>query len=246
MKHTYNISGMTCDSCESKVKAQLEKVAGVTLVTTDRQKQEAAVEMTTHVTTEKLQEALKDLPRYKLSEKVHVMPTTFVEQKKSWLETYKPILLIFAFITGTTVLEQIGDNTFDWMLWMNHFMAMFFLVFSFFKLLNLQGFADSYSTYDVIAKRWRGYGFIYPFIELGLGIAYLVGFHLQAVSLITAIVMGVSLIGVLQTVINKKKIRCACLGDVFNLPMSTVTVIEDSLMLVMAIAMHLHLHQTTL
>ncbi len=246
MKHTYNITGMTCDSCESKVKGQLEKVPGVTNVTTDRQKQEAQVEMTTHVATEKLQAALKDYPRYAISEKAHTHAAPFVEEKKSWLETYRPILLIFAFITGVTLLAQGRNANIDWMLWMNHFMAAFFLVFSFFKLLNLQGFADSYSTYDVIAKRWKGYGFIYPFIELGLGIAYLVDYQLQTVSLITAIVMGISLIGVLQTILNKKKIRCACLGDVFNLPMSTVTVIEDSLMLVMAVYMHFHLHHTSL
>jgi hypothetical protein len=46
--------------------------------------------------------------------------------------------------------------------------------------------------------------------------------------------MGVSIIGVLQSVWNKRKIQCACLGAVFNLPMSTVTVIEDALMIAMS------------
>jgi hypothetical protein len=53
--------------------------------------------------------------------------------------------------------------------------------------------------------------------------------------------MGFSSIGVIQSVLNKKKIQCACLGAVFNLPMSTVTIIEDLLMVSMAvymIAMH--------
>jgi len=44
------------------------------------------------------------------------------------------------------------------MRWMNHFMAGFFLVFSFFKLLNLKGFAESYSMYDIVAKHWNGWG----------------------------------------------------------------------------------------
>ena len=246
MKHTYKITGMTCDSCESKITVQLEKVPGVTKVSTDRQKEEAQIEMTVHVATEKLQEALKDLPRYQLSEKAIKMPFPLIEEKKSWLETYKPVLLIFVFITGITLLAQAREKTMDWMLWMNQFMAAFFLVFSFFKLLNLRGFADGYSTYDVIAKRWRAYGFIYPFIELALGIAYLVSFQLPAVTVVTAVVMGVSLVGVLQTVLNKQKIRCACLGDVFNLPMSTVTVIEDSLMFVMAIVMHFQFHHTNI
>jgi hypothetical protein len=49
--------------------------------------------------------------------------------------------------------------------------------------------------------------------------------------------MSISIIGVLQSVLNKKKIQCACLGAIFNLPMSTVTIIEDALMIGMSGAM---------
>ena len=49
--------------------------------------------------------------------------------------------------------------------------------------------------------------------------------------------MTVSIIGVLQSVMNKRKIKCACLGDVFNLPMSTITIIEDALMIGMSVIM---------
>jgi copper chaperone CopZ len=234
---------MTCDACENKVKSLLEKTEGVTKVTTDRTKQEAVIEMSTHVSTDKLRAALKDVPKYQLSDKHATMsPTAFSEEEKSWFETYKPILLVFAFITGVTLLIQASNERFEWMQWMNHFMAGFFTVFSFFKLLNLRGFADSYATYDIVAKRWKAYGYIYPFIELALGLAYLTHFKPLLTTMITAVVMAVSLVGVLQTVLNKRKIRCACLGDVFNLPMSTITVIEDGLMLVMAVAMHLSLH----
>jgi hypothetical protein len=107
-------------------------------------------------------------------------------------------------------------------------------VFTFFKLLTLQGFADSYSMYDIIAKRFRQWGYIYAFIELGLGLAFALDIQPFTVNLITFIVMSVSLIGVLQSVLNKRKIQCACLGAVFNLPMSTVTIVEDALMIVMS------------
>jgi hypothetical protein len=120
---------------------------------------------------------------------------------------------------------------------MRVFMSGFFLIFSFFKLLDLQGFADSYSMYDLIAKRFRSWGVIYPFIELALGIAFAVNFSPVLTNWITLAVMGISIIGVLQSVLNKRKIRCACLGAVFNLPMSTITIIEDGLMIIMSIAM---------
>jgi hypothetical protein len=52
--------------------------------------------------------------------------------------------------------------------------------------------------------------------------------------MVTIIVMGFSSLGVVRAVMNKQKIRCACLGAVFNLPMSTITIIEDLLMVAMA------------
>ncbi len=91
-------------------------------------------------------------------------PTALEEENRSWLETYRPILLVFGYITGVSLLVQFVNGSFNWMQWMNHFMAGFFLVFSFFKLLNLKGFAESYAMYDIIAKRWSGCGYVYAFL----------------------------------------------------------------------------------
>ena len=116
-------------------------------------------------------------------------------------------------------------------------MAGFFLVFSFFKILDLAGFANSYAMYDVIARRLPVYGFVYPAIELALGLAYTVAPNHVVTSIVTLVVMVVSLVGVVQAVLSKQKIKCACLGAGFNLPMTSVTIIEDSLMAVMAALM---------
>jgi hypothetical protein len=145
--------------------------------------------------------------------------------------------MIAAYIIAVSFITSIREGVFNWKLGMDHFMAAFFLVFSFFKMLNLRGFADSYSNYDVLAKQWYGYGFVYPFIELLLGVAYLFQWQTVVTNIITIAVMGFSAIGVLQSLFNKRKIQCACLGAVFNLPMSTVTVIEDLLMVAMAAIM---------
>lgn len=245
MIHTYKVSGMTCEGCKAKVTYLLSQVKGITSVGIDLEKGEVTLSMNHHVETSILQEALKDYPKYQLNEKLQVAQheqkaTTGLvdeQEKKSWLSIYKPVLLIFAFITGVTLLIQLSNLHFHWMQWMSHFMAGFFLVFSFFKLLNLQGFADSYAMYDIIAKRWKAYGYLYAFIELGLGIAYLTEAAPLVVNVITCIVMSISLIGVLQSVFNKSKIKCACLGDVFNLPMSTITILEDGLMIIMSLTM---------
>ncbi|HLZ87621.1 MAG TPA: MauE/DoxX family redox-associated membrane protein [Puia sp.] len=148
--------------------------------------------------------------------------------------TYKPILLIFAYILVITISIEAASASFDSMRWMNHFMAAFFLVFSFFKFLDLSAFADSYSTYDIIAARWRGWGLIYPFVEAALGVSYLTGASPLFTNIATFLVMGVSSIGVIRSVLRKQRIQCACLGAVFNLPMSTVTIIEDGVMIAMS------------
>ena len=237
MTHTYKVSGMTCTGCQAKVQSLLTKVKSVSNVEIDLAKGEATIQMDKHIATSALQDALKDYPKYKLSEIAVQHSPVFSEESeeaKTWLATYKPILLIFAFITGITLLNEWVTSNFLWMRWMSNFMAGFFLVFSFFKLLNLKGFAESYSMYDVIAKKWSGWGYVYAFVELALGIAFLTGFNPIFTNSITFVVMSVSVIGVLQSVFNKRKIKCACLGDVFNLPMSTITIIEDALMIGMS------------
>jgi len=128
-------------------------------------------------------------------------------------------------------------GNFNWETWTQNFMAAFFLVFSFFKMLDIKGFAESYATYDIAAKKWMWWGYVYPFIELFLGLAYLSRFNLLATNIITFAVMSISIIGVLQSVLNKRKIQCACLGAVFNLPMSTITILEDALMIGMSAVM---------
>ena len=229
MTHKYQLTGMTCSSCEAKVKSALLTIENVTNVIVSKDINSASITMDKHIAISDFQKALDS--KYQISAMNH---NEIEEQAKSWLETYKPILLIFFYISFVTILIQFKNENFNLMEAMQHFMAGFFLVFSFFKLLNLKGFAESYQMYDVIAKRIPVWGYVYAIIELGLGIGYLINFNPLLTNWITFIVMTISIVGVLQSVLNKKKIQCACLGAVFNLPMSTVTIIEDALMIAMS------------
>jgi copper chaperone CopZ len=232
MVHQYQITGMTCTSCEAKIKSALLLVNNVTAVEVSKADNSATVTMDKHVALSELQNVLDS--KYQISPIHH---SEAVEQTKSWFSTYKPILLIFIYIMGITLLLQVVNNQFDAMQWMRHFMAGFFLVFSFFKILNLKDFAESYVMYDVVARKFPIWSYVYAFVELVLGIAYLVDFNPYVTNLTTSVVMTASIIGVFQTVLNKKQIQCACLGAIFNLPMSTVTIIEDGLMIAMSITM---------
>ena len=236
MTHQYQITGMTCSSCEAKVKSALMTIENVTSVEVSKETNSATIIMDKHIALSDFQNALDQ--KYQISALNH---SEINEQAKSWIETYKPILLIFFYISLITILIQQKNVTFNLMEAMQHFMAGFFLVFSFFKLLNLKGFAESYIMYDVVARKIPIWAYIYAFTELILGLAFLTGFNPLVTNSVTFLVMSVSIIGVLQSVLNKKKIQCACLGAIFNLPMSTVTIIEDALMIIMSGLMIIHL-----
>ena len=162
--------------------------------------------------------------------------------------TYWPLILVLLFVLGGSFfLVSLGQNTalctpefwqnIDAKLLMQYFMGLFFVVFSFFKLLNVPAFARAYQKYDIPTQIVPAWGYVYPFVELALGVMYLHGIYLQQVNIAVIVVLGVSIIGVIQSVRNKQKIQCACLGTGFNLPMSTVTIIEDAVMILMAVGM---------
>jgi copper chaperone CopZ len=239
---------MTCSGCEAKVRKLLNGVQGVKNVGIDLAKGEAEVEMSTHVATEELKAALREYPKYQLAE-MHVpavepvigsgevVPSVSESAAGSGgqgVGVYKPIFLLFGYITLISIVGAMAGGSFNIQYAMRIFMSGFFLSFSFFKLLDLTAFAESYAMYDIVARRWGAWGYVYAFIELGLGIAFAVNVLPFYTNWVTLVVMSVSIVGVLQSVFNKRKIKCACLGAVFNLPMSTVTIIEDALMIGMS------------
>lgn len=235
MTHTYHISGMTCGNCIAKVKSELLKIGDITEATVQLKSPQAVISMQKHVPVNSLQAALQKAGNFDITEADGGMKAnTNNAAQGSWWTTYKPIWLIFFYILLVTGITAWSAVSFNWMRAMQVFMSGFFLVFSFFKMLDLKGFADSYAMYDILARRFSAWGFIYAFIELALGIAYAIDFQPVITNTVTFLVMTISIIGVLQSVLNKQKIQCACLGAVFNLPMSTVTITEDALMIAMS------------
>ena len=236
MTHTYNITGMTCGKCVAKVKSELLKLGDITTADVQLAAPQATITMQRHISTSALQAAISRAGDFTISEgdtSMHSETTNAPEEGNS----YFPIFLIFAYLTGATLLVQAAQGHFDWMQWLSHFMGGFFLVFSFFKMMNLQGFAEGYRTYDVVAKRIPAYGFIYPFMELALGAAFLTGFNPVFTNAITLVIMALSTIGVAQSLLQKRAFQCACLGTVIKLPLGRVTLAEDVLMVAMSAIM---------
>jgi copper chaperone CopZ len=251
----FPLSGLHCGKCVAKVTAALQPFAQDVHVSLEPM-QVSLQGLREGTNLAALQAAVSSAGAYSLKEKEPLpvieraqIATNLIAnqtpQSISWLDIYYPLLLILAFILGGSILVQLGQHAGHGMglsaisggETMRYFMAGFFIVFAFFKLLDIRAFADAYAGYDLLAARWHGWGFVYPFVELGLGIAYLAHWNPTLTHWITILIMGFSSVGVIRAVLSKTKIQCACLGTVFKLPMSTVTIVEDVGMVLMAAGM---------
>ena len=226
---TYQINGMHCMGCVNKVHQALVSHDYISEADVNLEKSRVKLNMTDLLQLQEIKSILKNVGEYEVLE---LQDQT--NPKKSKLSTYKPLLLVIGFVLLVSLLSSF-KTSFHLMNWMTNFMGGFFIAFSFFKFLDLNGFSNSFATYDIIAKKWKGYGKIYPFIELGLGVAYLLALQSAITNIICILILSASTIGVIKAVWSKKQIQCACLGTVFNLPMSTVTIIENFTMISMAI-----------
>ena len=236
MTHTYTIQGMTCNGCRTDVENKLNQIGGILKAEVNLDEEEAVIEMNKHISILELQNSLPS--KYNIIEKAS-NTSTVITDEKSELQQLFPLFLIFGYITVAAVLlnyKTQGVSGF-----MLDFMGLFYVVFSFFKLLDLKGFPDSFRMYDPIAKKVPLYGWIYPFIELGLGLLFLMRIQLIPAILVTIIILGITTIGVTKILLDKKSIQCACLGTALKLPMTKATFIENFVMLVMAVVMLLQL-----
>jgi len=155
------------------------------------------------------------------------------------LKSFLPLIIIVAVILLLTLVKSWWSADSGWDLYetMYDFMGCFLIVFGFFKIINLKKFVEAYREYDILAKRFKGYAYFYPFLEFFLGLCYFFRYQLTLVNLITLIVMIINSIGVFNALRQGKQIVCACLGALFKIPMTWVTLSEDLLMGLMALVM---------
>jgi cation transport ATPase len=231
MQYTYHIEGIHCAACIEKIKSALSPHYKI-------------IDITAHPPVLKIEAAhpplLNDLNtrisqagKYSLHAGVD-HSSLANNNDKIGLRAYFPLFLIAVYILGVASINNFSGQGMTWQGWMTQFMAGFFLVFSAFKFLDLQGFADGYATYDLLARRWHAYGYIYPFLELSLGILYLTQKIPVFTQAATIVIMGFSSIGVINSLLKKQKFQCACLGTVLKVPLSNITLIEDLLMVILA------------
>jgi len=236
MIFTYQIEGMHCAACIDKIQSSLSAHFKIKSISLNPPTLE--IEANKPPSLNELNTAISMTGKYRLLSLVKnnavKEPANIEIATQNTLQTYYPLLLIILYIFGVSSINNIHWQSINWFSWMAQFMAGFFLVFSAFKLLDIRGFAEGYATYDLLARRWYVYGFIYPFLELGLGILYLKEALPITTQILTIVIMGFSSLGVINSLLKKQKIRCSCLGTIINVPLSTVTLVEDLAMVILA------------
>jgi hypothetical protein len=106
-----------------------------------------------------------------------------------------------------------------------------------FKFFNMEGFADGFQMYDLLAKPFRPYAYLYPFLELGLGLGYLAHWQPRFIYAATVVLMVFGALGVGNALRKGLDLECACMGTVLHVPLSTVALLEDLGMAAMGAAM---------
>jgi len=154
-----------------------------------------------------------------------------LKESYNWRD-YWPLIII---ATAALVAGVVGWlQTENLMRSMTLFMGTGLMLLASLKVMNVSNFAMTFAKYDLIAGRSRWYAHSYPFLELALSIGYLLSWQLIIVNAVTFLVMTISAVGVYQKMQDEEVLMCACLGAVFNVPMTWVTLVEDVIMAGMA------------
>ncbi|MBK24589.1 MAG: hypothetical protein CME70_11395 [Halobacteriovorax sp.] len=232
------VKGITCGSCIKQIEDGLSKLEDLNSVKFFRNPDRLKISSRKTIQSRELNHLFKenDLSKYTVSN-ITNPKLEKLTKNESLVKKLFPLILVISYLTGTVTMVAIHTSDYTYLSLMSHYMAGFFLIFSFFKLLNIEGFADAFQTYDPIASKFRGYGYIYASFEALAGIGYLFYPRSIILNFLVLLLLSISSVGVYKAVKKKSQIQCACLGTIFNLPMTKVTIVENVSMIAMALLM---------
>jgi copper chaperone CopZ len=247
------VRGMTCKSCEQRVREALSAVQGVQSVEVFLDTGKVLVWVSPGTPADVISHTISDVgytvagssafssPSAPPPAEVPMHPASAPQEDGTRLRGYLPLLVVFAQIVALAAWGAHWMSTEAETPWMDAFMRFtmvgYFLFFGLFKVMNLRGFVALFRRYDVVARRAPVYAWSFPFLEWAAGWSYLVVPDLGLWNGLIALWLMVSIVGPLQVIFRKDFIRCACLGDALSQPVGWVTVAENGIMLLMALFM---------
>ncbi len=152
--------------------------------------------------------------------------------------TYRPVIALFAVAALTAVALSIGFlGAITWQT-LGWFVSVSMILLGMQKLRDVEGFSTMFLNYDLLARRWVPYAYIYPFVETGAGIL-MTGMILTWLSAPAALfIASIGAGSVFKAVyLDRRTLKCACVGGSSNVPLGFVSLTENLMMVGMAIAM---------
>lgn len=152
--------------------------------------------------------------------------------------TYKPVVYLFSVAAATALMLSIGFlGAITWQT-LGWFISVSMILLGMQKLRDIESFTTMFLNYDLLARRWVPYAYVYPWVETGAGIL-MTGMLLTWLAAPAALfVSTIGAISVFKAVyIDKRELKCACLGGNSNVPLGFVSLTENLMMMGMAIVM---------
>ena len=155
--------------------------------------------------------------------------------------SYRPIIALFSMtaLTATAASYAVTGSPFT-VLAAEWFIAFSMVVLALLKLQNIETFSTMFLNYDLLAKRWVPYSYIYPFAEGFAGLLMVAG-ALTWLSVPIALFIGIiGAVSVFKAVyVDRRELKCACVGGSSNVPLGFVSLTENLMMIAMAFWMAL-------
>ncbi|MBU2866004.1 DoxX family membrane protein [Pacificibacter marinus] len=153
--------------------------------------------------------------------------------------TYKPVIALFSIaallavcVTWLSLGTVVAGRTLEW------FISISMVLLGLQKLQDVERFATMFLNYDLLAQRWVRYGYIYPFVETGAGLLMMAGLLTWLSAPAALFVASIGAISVFKAVyIDKRELKCACVGGDSNVPLGFVSLTENVMMVGMAVWM---------
>ncbi|WP_294357312.1 glutaredoxin [uncultured Sphingomonas sp.] len=153
--------------------------------------------------------------------------------------SYRPVIAVFAITALLSLAASIAafgtPFTRTALMWFGGFsMAVLALL----KLQDVERFSTMFLNYDLLARRWVRYGYIYPFAEGAAGVLMAAGVLTWLSAPIALVIGGIGAVSVFKSVyIDRRELKCACVGGSTNVPLGFVSLIENLGMIAMAVWM---------
>jgi len=156
-------------------------------------------------------------------------------------KSYRPVLTIFAIAALLAlVLAWIAPAPLPLLAWLERFVATSMVLLALTKLQDVESFSTMFLNYDLLARRWVPYGYVYPYVEAGAGLLMLAGVAIWLAAPAALFIGAVGAVSVAKAVwIDKRDLKCACVGGNSNVPLGFVSFTENVMMVAMGIWMPL-------